>query len=95
MTPIADQYRTIVSGAGWAERGRRGRLGIAGPDAVAFLQALVTNDVARLAIGEGLYTAYLTPQGRMIADLEIYRRPERIVASVAAGMAPVDRKSVV
>ena len=67
MNPIATQYRTIEAGAGWSDRASRGRLRFEGRDAVPFLQALVSNDVAGLSAGRGIYTAYLTPQGRMIA----------------------------
>ena len=52
-----------------------------------FLQAIVTNDVSRLAVGQGAYAAYLTPQGRMLTDFELYRRPAAVVASVAPGLA--------
>ena len=43
-------------------------------DRVAFLQALVSNDVAALVAAAVLYATYLTPQGRMVADLHIYHR---------------------
>src|SRR4029453_5158279 len=37
-----------------------------------FLQGLLTNDVVALKAGQGCYAAYLTAQGRMIADLDVY-----------------------
>jgi len=86
VTSITDQYRTIISAAGWADCSARGRLRFAGTDAVPFLQALVSNDVSRLTPGEGVYATYLTPHGRMVADLELYRRADGIVASVAPGL---------
>ena len=42
-------------------------LRIAGPDRVAFLQGLVTNDVRRIAQGP-VYAALLTAQGKYLAD---------------------------
>lgn len=81
---MTDQYRTIVTGAGWAERRQSGRLRIGGADAVSFLQALLSNDVARLRPGGGVYATYLTPQGRMIADLTVYHRGETLIAEVPA-----------
>jgi folate-binding protein YgfZ len=50
----------------------RGRIVVSGPDRGSFLQGLLTNDVGGLAAGEGRYSAYLTPQGRMITDLYVY-----------------------
>jgi len=77
----------VVSGAAWIERPRRGRLSFTGRDAVSFLQALLTNDLASLAVGEGAYAAYLTPQGRLLADLAVYRWPDRVIADVPAPQA--------
>jgi folate-binding protein YgfZ len=77
-------YRTIAAGAGWAERRDRGVVTISGADRVAFLQALVTNDLSGRAPGDGVYAAYLTPQGRMIADLAIYLQADRVTCDVPA-----------
>ncbi|HWU55843.1 MAG TPA: hypothetical protein VN175_10100 [Rhizomicrobium sp.] len=47
----------------------RAVLAISGPEARDFLQGLVTNDVAGgLAPGSGLYTALLSPQGKILFD---------------------------
>jgi folate-binding protein YgfZ len=86
VTSIDDQYRIIISAAGWSDCSARGRLRFLARMR-ALLQALVSNDVSRLTSGEGVYATYLTPQGRMVADLELYRRPEGVMASVAPGLA--------
>lgn len=72
------QYRTI----------EEGRLRFEGSDAASFLHALVTNDVEGLAPGRGCYAAWLTPQGRMIADLLLLRDDTGVWAEVPEGMAP-------
>jgi folate-binding protein YgfZ len=87
VTSIVDQYRITREGAGWTDRSGRGFLRVDGRDGIPFLQALVTNDVARLTRGDGIYAAYLTAQGRMIADLEIHHRGEALIAAVAAAVA--------
>lgn len=46
---------------------------LAGADAAAFLHAQLTNDIAGLAPGQGCYAALLTPQGRMISDMDVLR----------------------
>jgi folate-binding protein YgfZ len=79
MTRRSDQYRIIAAGAGWYDKRARGRLQIEGRDAAAFLHALVSNDVESLAEGRGVYAVYLTPQGRMIADLRVYRRGDHLI----------------
>jgi len=87
MADIRDEYRTIVSGAGWIDRSPRGRIRFDGRDGLSFLQALVSNDVGSLKPGEGAYAAYLTPQGRMITDLEIHAGAGWVLARVAPGLA--------
>ncbi len=87
MGSIADQYRILDQRPAWVARSDRGWLRIEGRNAVPFLHALVSNDVERLTPGEGTYAAYLTPQGRMIADLEILHRGDALLAGVAPGVA--------
>jgi len=81
------QYRTIATGAGWLDTSARGRLRFDGPDAPSFLHALVTNDVASLPVGRGVYAALLTPQGRMITDLRLLRIAEGVLAEVPGALA--------
>ena len=44
---------------------------IKGPDALSFLQGLVTNDVERAVTGQAVYAALLTPQGKVVTDFMI------------------------
>ena len=87
MSSILDEYRTIGGGALWRERRDKGRLRVDGADRAAFLQALVSNDVSALVADSGLYATYLTPQGRMLADLHIYHRGDALLAVVPAEQA--------
>src|SRR4030095_12375703 len=88
MNDIATQYRIIAAGAGWIEKTVRGRVRFDGADRVSFLQALLTNEIASLQPGQGAYSAYLTPQGRMIADLHVFVRTDCVLADVPAASAP-------
>ena len=54
------------------DRSDRGRIVVSGADRASYLQGLLTNDVVALKAGQGCYAAYLTAQGRMIADLYVY-----------------------
>lgn len=89
MPDIRDEYRIIVESAGWIERPGRGRLRLDGADVASFLQALLSNDVSHVAPGQGVHATYLTPTGRMLADLEIYRRAGDWLVGLAAERAPV------
>ena len=49
----------------------RGRILVGGDDRASYLQGLLTNDIEALSSGDGCYAAYLTPQGRLIADMQV------------------------
>jgi folate-binding protein YgfZ len=87
MIDIATQYRIIAAGAGWLDKTARGRLRFDGADRALFLQALLSNEIAALEPGAGTYALYLTPQGRMIADLHVFVRPDCLIADVPAANA--------
>ena len=70
-------------------RADRGLIAVDGPDRADFLQGLLTNDVGALRDGTGCYAAYLTPQGRMVADMDVFSLGERMLLDVNADVAPV------
>jgi folate-binding protein YgfZ len=49
----------------------RAVIALAGPEARAFLQGLITNDVEKIAPGRAIYAALLTPQGKILFDFLI------------------------
>jgi tRNA-modifying protein YgfZ len=53
------------------DRSERGKLALTGPEAKAFLQGLVSNDIESLTPGHGCYAAVLTPKGKMLGDLRV------------------------
>lgn len=50
----------------------RGVITVAGDDRVAFLQGLVSNDVAAAGPGRAVWAALLTPQGKWLADFFVF-----------------------
>lgn len=70
----AGEYRAVRRGAGLAERGDRARVRMWGRDPVKMIHGLVTNDLLKAAPGRGVYAAMLTPRGRTIAELRVFRR---------------------
>ncbi len=50
-----------------------GFISVAGDDACAFLQSIITANVEALPIGACRPTALLTPQGRVLIDMMVYR----------------------
>lgn len=88
-------YEAVRKTSGWMDRSAEGRLRVAGPDRTAWLQGLLTNDIAALRPGTGCYAAYLTPQGRMIADVRVLARDGQLWLDVPASQrtAVFDRLS--
>src|SRR5262249_19793137 len=78
------QHSIMIQDAAFIDRtDTRGRIAVRGSDRGSYLQGLLTNDVASLEPGRGCYTAYLTAQGRMIADAYIYELGDLMLLSVA------------
>jgi len=66
----------------------RGALEVAGEDRVAFLQGLVSNDVAEAAPGRAVWAALLTPQGKWLADFFVFSDGERLLLDCERAQAP-------
>ena len=71
MNPL-NTYAAARHRAGMVDLGARGRIVVRGADRKTFLHALLTNDIALLGPGTGCYAALLTPQGRIIADMNVF-----------------------
>src|SRR5712692_11144193 len=76
-------YDAARQHAALIDRSNRGRIVVSGADRAAYLQGLLTNDVVALKAGQGCYAAYLTAQGRMIADLHVYELGDVILLTMA------------
>lgn len=87
MRNIVSEYRIQSTGAGYLRATGSGWLRFNGRDRASFLQALLTNDVDALAPRTGGYGLYLTPQGRLIADLDLLNREGHFLAGVPAQLA--------
>jgi folate-binding protein YgfZ len=76
-------YQAARQAAALLDRSSRGRILVNGRDRASYLQGLLTNDIEALRPGGGCYAAYLTAQGRMIADLWVYELGDLILLSLA------------
>ncbi|HKD46669.1 MAG TPA: hypothetical protein VKB67_03215 [Rhizomicrobium sp.] len=62
----------------------RAIIAVEGGEARDFLQGLITNDLAALAPGRGLYAALLTPQGKILFDFLVVEGDGAILVDCAA-----------
>jgi folate-binding protein YgfZ len=80
-------YQAVRTAVALARRSDRGLIAVSGSDRLTWLQGLLTNDVLAVPLGGACDAAYLTPQGRMIAELRVINLPDRVLLDVPAGLA--------
>jgi len=61
----------------------RGVVAVTGPDAVKFLNGLVTNEIARLPEGMAAHAGLLSPQGKILFDFLVVRTAAGFLLDVA------------
>ncbi len=69
----AGEERAFADGAALVDRSARGAVLVDGPDALKFLQSLLSQDIATLADGQGAHALLLQPQGKLDTDLRFLR----------------------
>ncbi len=73
---VIAEHNAVRNAAGLFDLGHMGQFDVTGPDALAFLQYTTTNDLSNLNPGEAKYTLLSNPDGGVIDDLIVYRKPE-------------------
>ena len=72
-TSITDEHLAVRRAAGIFDISHMGEVTVSGPGAAAFLNALLVNDIRKLASGQGQYTLMCNEHGGVIDDLYAYR----------------------
>src|ERR1700761_4294996 len=75
-TGIVEEHKAVREAAGVFDISHMGEFFVGGPGALTFLNGLLTNDVEKLAVGQGQYTLMLNEEGGVIDDLIVYRHHE-------------------
>lgn len=88
---ILDEHRAVRSTAGLFDLGHMGQVRVDGPDALAFLQRVTTNDVARLEPGDAQYSLLPNERGGIIDDIIVYRWPDESGYLVVVNAANHDK----
>ncbi len=86
FSSIKDEYEVLKSLAGLIDLSSAGVLELAGPDRVRFLHGMITNDVKALQPGRGCYALMLSPQGKTLADLQVYCLEESFLLTIEADL---------
>src|SRR5258706_661826 len=83
------EHTALGEHAGLLDLSFRSRFCLTGADRARFLHCQVTNDVQRLAVGEGCYAALITAKGRIQSDLNIYRLQDELLLDFEPGLTQV------
>jgi len=71
---ILDEHRAVRTAAGLFDVSHMGEVDVKGPGAGAFLNALVTNNVAKMTPGRVVYSPMCQADGGVVDDLLVYMR---------------------
>lgn len=85
-TGIIDEHMTVVNGVGVFDVSHMGEFWVKGPNALAFIQSVTSNDASVLPIGKAQYTCFPNDKGGIVDDLLVYHyEPEKYLLVVNAG----------
>jgi folate-binding protein YgfZ len=79
LATIDPQYLAATQRVALLDRSERGKLALSGPDCVAFLDSLLSNDIASLPAGAGADATLLTHKGRMLAEVRVLRTEDELL----------------
>ena len=88
--PILEEVSTVRQRVGLFDLGHMGRVELRGPDAVAFLDRLATNHVAKIPVGAIRYGLFCRDNGDPIDDILVYRGEDHVFVVVNASNTDVD-----
>jgi folate-binding protein YgfZ len=72
-------YRAATEAVALLDRSDRGKLALSGPEAAAFLDSLLSNDIAGLEVGKGVDATLLTHKGHLLAEVRVLRSEEELL----------------
>lgn len=79
---ITAEHHAVRKACGVFDVSHMGEFLVRGPEAVAFVNYVTTNDVSALAVGQVHYSAILTEQGTFVDDCLVYRYAEHLMMVV-------------
>lgn len=83
---IIDEHMTVVNGVGVFDVSHMGEFWVKGPNALAFIQSVTSNDASKLPLGKAQYTCFPNEKGGIVDDLLVYHyEPEKYLLVVNAG----------
>ncbi len=73
---ILHEHKQVRTKSGLFDLGHMGQVDVSGPDSLAFLQYVASNDVSKIEPGRAQYALLTNDQGGVVDDIIIYRHNE-------------------
>lgn len=73
---LTEEHKTVRNGVGIFDVSHMGEFFLKGPHALALIQKVTSNDVAKLVVGQAQYSCLPNNQGGIVDDLLVYRMAE-------------------
>ena len=70
---VVGEHQAVRTSAGIFDVSHMGEIELRGPDALALVQKVTTNNAARLAINQAHYSGLIYPEGTFVDDVLVYR----------------------
>lgn len=73
---IIEEHLAVRTRAGLFDVSHMGEIEVRGPQALALVQLITSNDASRLSVGQAQYSALMYPQGSAVDDCVVHRLAE-------------------
>jgi aminomethyltransferase len=87
---ILEEHHAVRHAAGLFDIDHMGQIEVQGPDALAYMQHLATNDIARMDVSEAAYGLFCYADGGVVDDIFTYRLTSRYFIAVNASNTDKD-----
>jgi folate-binding protein YgfZ len=78
FSSFESEYRAARDTVALVDTNWHAIIALTGKDRVQYLHNITSNDIKSLADGRGTLALLLNPQGRILAELEVYAQPEKL-----------------
>jgi len=85
---LAEYYKAATESAAITELDYFGIIKLTGSDRVSWLQGMISNDIEKLPSGSGCYAAHLTPQGKIVAHMDVFKDDDALWLSLERAAIP-------
>src|SRR5262245_4221806 len=85
---VPEYYKAATQTVAVADLDLFGVVKLTGGERVSWLQGMVTNEIEKLPPGAGCYAAHLTPQGKIVAHMDVYKDEDAVWLTLERAAIP-------